>query len=38
MQITSKVTRFEVYDLEFKSVNQQFTLPVKATKVNKTEL
>ena len=38
MLMTSKVARFEVYDLEFKSVDQQFTLPVKATRVNKTEL
>ena len=36
--MTSKVARLKVYDLEFQSVDHQFSLPVKATKVNKTEL
>ena len=38
MLVTSKVARLEVYDLEFQSVDHQFSLPVTATKVNKTEL
>lgn len=36
--MSSKVARLEVYDLEVQSVNHQFSLSVKATKVNKTEL
>lgn len=38
MLMSSKVARLEVYDLEVQSVNHQFSLSVKATKVNKTEL
>jgi len=38
MLMSSKVARLEVYDLELQSVNHQFSLSVKATKVNKTEL
>ena len=36
--MSSKVARLEVYDLELQSVNHQFSLSVKAAKVNKTEL
>ena len=38
MLMTSKVATLKVYDLQFQSVNHQFTLLVKATKVNKAEL
>ena len=38
MLMTSKVAKLGVYDLEFQSIDHQFTLPVRATKVNKTEL
>ncbi|XP_067039928.1 uncharacterized protein [Acropora muricata] len=38
MLLSSKQARLEVYDLELKSVDHQFSLSVKATKVNKTEL
>lgn len=38
MLLSSKQARLEVYDLELKSVDYQFSLSVKATKVNKTEL
>jgi len=38
MLMSSKVARLEVYDLELRSVNHQFSLLVKGTKVNKTEL
>ena len=38
MLMSSKVARLDVYDLELQSVNHQFSLSVKATKVNKTEL
>ena len=38
MLMTSKVARLEVYDLELQAVNHQFSLSVKATKVDKTEL
>ena len=38
MLMCSKVARLEVYDLEVQTVNHQFSLSVKATKVNKTEL
>lgn len=38
MLMSTKVATFEVYDLRFQSVNHQFTLPVKATKINKSEL
>ena len=38
MLMASKVTQLEIYDLEFRSVNDQFVLPVRATKVNKAEL
>ena len=38
MLMASKVTQLEIYDLEFHSVNDQFVLPVRATKVNKAEL
>ena len=38
MLLSSKQARLEVYDLEMKSVDHQFSLSVKATKVNKTEL
>ena len=38
MLMSSKIARLEVYDLELRSVNHQFSLSVKATKVNKTEL
>lgn len=36
--MSSKIAKLEVYDLELRSVNHQFSLSVKATKVNKTEL
>ena len=36
--MSTKVATFEIYDLSFQSVNHQFTLPVKATKINKSEL
>jgi len=36
--MSSKGTRLEVYDLELQSVNHQYSLSVKAAKVNKTEL
>ena len=38
MLITSKVARLEVYNLQLQAVNHQFSLSVKATKVDKTEL
>ena len=38
MLLSSRQARLEVYDLELKSVDHQFSLSVKATKVNKTEL
>ena len=38
MLMSTKVTTLEEYDLSFQSVNHQFTLSVKATKVNKSEL
>ena len=38
MLMSTKVATLEEYDLSFRSVNHQFTLPVKATKVNKSEL
>ena len=38
MLMASKVTQLEIYDLEFRSVNDQFVLPVRATKINKAEL
>ena len=38
MLMTSKVARLEIYDLQLQAVNHQFSLPVKATKVDKTEL
>ena len=38
MLMSTKVATFEVYDLSFQSVNHQFTLPVKATKINNSEL
>lgn len=38
MLMSSKLARLEVYDLQLKSVNHQFSLTVKAAKVNKTEL
>ena len=38
MLMSTKVATFEVYGLSFQSVNHQFTLPVKATKINKSEL
>ena len=38
MLMSTKVSTSEEYDLSFRSVNHQFTLPVKATKVNKSEL
>ena len=38
MLMSSKIAKLEVYDLELRSVNHQFSLSVKATKVNKTEL
>ena len=38
MLMASKVTQLEIYDLEFHSVDDQFVLPVRATKVNKAEL
>ena len=37
MLMASKVTQLEIYDLELRSVNDQFVLPVRATKVNKAE-
>ena len=30
MLLTSKAERLEIYDLEFRSVNDQFSMPVKA--------
>jgi len=36
--MSSKVARLEVYDLELQSDNHQYSLSVKAAKVNKTEL
>ena len=36
--MSSKIAKLEVYDLELRSVNHQFSLAVKASKVNKTEL
>ena len=38
MLMTSKVAKLEVYDLQLQAVNYQFSLSVKATKVDKTEL
>ena len=38
MLMSTKVATLEEYDLSFKSVDHQFTPPVKATKVNKSEL
>ena len=38
MLMSTKVVAFEVYDLSLQSVNHQFTLPVKATKINRSEL
>ena len=38
MLMSTKVAAFEVYDLSLQSVNHQFTLPVKATKINRSEL
>ena len=38
MLMSTKVATLEEYDLSFQSVNHQFTLSVKATKVNKSEL
>lgn len=38
MLMSSKAARLETYDLELQSVDHQFSLSVKATKVNKTEL
>ena len=37
MLMSTKVATLEEYNLSFRSVNHQFTLPVKATKVNKSE-
>ena len=36
--MSSKAARLEVYDLELQFVDHQYSLSVKATKVNKTEL
>ena len=36
MLLSLKQARLEVYDLELKTVDHQFPLSVKATKVNKT--
>ena len=36
--MSSKIAKLEVYDLELRSVNHQFSLAVKASKVNKREL
>ena len=38
MLMSSKIAKLEVYDLELRSVNHQFSLAVKASKVNKREL
>ena len=38
MVMSTKVATLEEYDLSFRSFNHQFTLPIKATKVNKSEL
>ena len=38
MLMTSKVARLKVYDLQLQAVNHQFSLSVKVTKVDKTEL
>ena len=38
MLMSTKVAAFGVYDLSLQSVNHQFTLPVKATKINRSEL
>ena len=38
MLMSSKIAKLEVYDLQLQSVNHQFSLSIKATKVNKTEL
>ena len=38
MLMSTKVATLEEYDLSFRSVNRQFTLSVKATNVNKSEL
>lgn len=36
--MTSRVARLKIYDLQLQAVNHQFSLSVKATKVDKTEL
>ena len=38
MLIASKAARFEVYNLEFNSLDHQFSLTTKVTKINKSEL
>ena len=38
MLIASKAVRFEVYNLEFNSLDHQFSLTTKVTKINKSEL
>ncbi|XP_028414393.1 uncharacterized protein LOC114537543 [Dendronephthya gigantea] len=38
MLMASKSTKLEIYDLKFDSLDGSFSLPVKATKVNKSEL
>lgn len=36
--MSSKIAKSKVYDLQFQSVNHQFSLSVRATRANKTEL
>ena len=38
MLLASKAARFEIYNLEFKSIDHQFSLTTKVTKINKSEL
>ena len=38
MLLASKAARFEIYNLEFKSTDHQFSLTTKVTKINKSEL
>ena len=38
MLMSSKNAKLEVYNLKLQSVDQQFSMPIKATKVNKTTL
>ena len=38
MLMSSKSAKLEVYNLKLQSVDQQFSMPIKATKVNKTTL